>query len=337
MLTTVAAGRTWQYSHNLGRIGNAGDSFQQPVGVAAAKDDVLWVINRGIGNAPAAPYVRLAKWTVKEEFLGEFGRLGEEPGQFVYLSSLALDEDENVYVSDEWLHRITMFDQGGKFLGIWGDRGDGEGQLNGPSGLAFDGDGNLLVVNSLNSRVQKFTKAGRYLGGFGSKGSGRDGLDMPWGITTDAEGKIYVADWNNHRVQKFAPGGAYLATFGHPGPGPGSLKHPSGVAVDGDGDVYVCDWMQNRVVIFAADTSVITYLYGDAHDLSRLGMQSVEVNPDVKKATRRADLEPRQLFYMPVACTFDPSTSRLIVADTQRHRLQVYVKEKGYQDPQFNL
>jgi hypothetical protein len=40
---------------------------------------------------------------------------------------------------------------------------------------------------------------------------------------------------------------------------------------------------------------------------------------------------------MPVACIFDQPTNRLIVCDTHRGRLQIYEKNAGYHDPQFNL
>ena len=66
---------------------------------------------------------------------------------------------------------------------------------------------------------------------------------------------------------------------------------------------------------------------------------SLNANPDMGK--RRAqvyNLEDQQrAFRMPVACVFDQETSRLIVADTQRARLQVYEKDKNYSNPQFNL
>ena len=34
---------------------------------------------------------------------------------------------------------------------------------------------------------------------------------------------------------------------------------------------------------------------------------------------------------------FDQAENRIVVADTQRGRLQIYIKDKNYVDPQFNL
>ena len=344
---TVAAGRAWIYSHNVGRQMQAGTGFSEPIGVVPAKDGILYVANRGSDTFPSQ---RISKVTYDHEFIAEFGREEGEvvggfggaaigKGPFVFLTDIAMDKDENVYASDEWMNRITVYDKDGKQLNVWGEAGDGEGQLNGPTGLAFDLDQNLVILNSLNSRVQKFSKDGKYIGGFGQKGSGQGELDMPWGITIDNAGDIYVADWNNHRVQKFSPDGDLLGTFGHPGKGSGSLRHPSGVAVDGDGDVYVVDWMNERVVIYDSDAKPIAYLRGDAKEMSPWGQMSVEANPDMSRRRRQIpDLEEQQkLFRMPVACAFDQATNRLIVCDTQRNRLQIYEKDNHYVDPQANL
>lgn len=338
---TVAAGRAWKYSHNIGRNGAAGQGFTQPVSIALARDGVMYVANRG---SDVQQSQRITKLTIDQQYIKEFGRAGPAYGdltneQLVFLTSVVVDDEGKVYASDEWKNQITVFDEDGNSLDRWGEAGDGEGQLNGPSGMALDGDGNLLIVNSLNSRVQKFTRDGQYLSGFGSKGDAPGQMDMPWGITVDNNGDIYVADWNNHRIQKFSPAGDLLQTFGRGGSGPGTLRHPTGVCVDGDGDVYVADWMNERIAIYNSDAMPIAYLKGDAVDVSAWGQMSLNANPDMGK--RRAqvyNLEDQQrAFRMPVACVFDQETSRLIVADTQRARLQVYEKDKNYSNPQFNL
>ncbi|MCH8832387.1 MAG: NHL repeat-containing protein [Chloroflexi bacterium] len=348
---TLAPGRCWQYSHYVGRRATAGMGFSQPVGVAAGKDGVLFVANR------ASP--RITKATIDQDFISEFGRGGDEQGQFTWLTAIVLDQDERVYVADEWLNRITIFDADGNLLNTWGEAGDGEGQLNGPSGLAFDADDNIWIVNSLNSRVQKFTKDGNHLGGFGVKGSAEGELDMPWGITIDNDGDVYIADWNNHRVQKFSTGGTHLRTFGSGIPtgvspdggtpymhatvreieaNPNDLNHPTGVAVDGEGDVYVVDWMNERVVIFNAEGNTMATLRGEARGLSKWAEMSINSNPDMGLARRRVkNPEVQNYFRMPVACIFDQPTNRLIVCDTHRGRLQIYEKDTGYHDPQFNL
>ena len=356
-LITLARGRCWQYSHYLGRRGGAGSHFSQPVGVAVGKDDILYVANRA--------YPRITKTTVDQEFIREFGRgTPEQQGapfqsRYMWLAAVALDKDENVYVADESNNAVTVFDSDGEMLKTWGEQGEEEGKLNRPSGMAFDAEDNVWIVNSISSRIQKFTKDGQYLGGFGEKGSGEGELDMPWGITIDNRGDIYVADWNNNRVQKYDAGGSHLLTFGsgrktgvsldggtpyshtyqsHIAVNPRDLNYPTGVAVDGDGDVYVTDWMNERVVIFDDQATTVTTLRGDASGLSKWAELTVVASPDVEKARRRVKTpEMQNYFRMPVACTFDQASNRLLVCDTLHSRIQVYYKDKDYHDPQFNL
>ena len=345
---TVASGRAWLYVKNVGRQGQVGMGFSQPVDVAVLPDGVMYVANRGGEQNPSA---RITKCTIGntegkggEEFLGEFGREGaayqsNSRGLFEWITGIAADADGNVYASDEWKNQICVFDADGNLTNQWGESGDGEGQLNGAAGVTFDAEQNLWVVSSRTSRVQKFSKDGKYLGGFGTKGGGPEDLEMPSGISIDNEGDIYIADWGNHRVQKYTPGGTHLRTFGSRGSRSGELNHPLGVDIDNDGDVYVADWLNERVVIYDADANPLAYLEGDATEVSEWGDLSLNANPDMVKARRRVpDLEQQQrTFRMPMSCTFDRANNRLLVCDTLRSRVQDYEKDDGYMDPQFNL
>ena len=339
MLTTIAAGRVYNFSHAVGRLAATGAGFLYPTALALGQESVVYVVSRGNENAFGA---RVSKVTIgapgDEEVQCEFGKYGQEDGQFLWPASLALDREGKVYVADDWLQRISIFDEDGTFLGKWGTPGVGDGELNRPSGIAFDGQDNLYVVDSWNNRVQKFTKDGMFLDKFGTGGSGKGQFNLPWGITIDSQDNIYVADWENNRVQKFSPDGAFLATFGTFGSGIGELNHPTDVAVDDEGDVYVADWANQRVQIFAPDGDFITSLIGDAQELSKWGRPQVDANPDMIKARRRVkSLEPEWRFRYPTALAFDETKHSIIVADCQNCRLQIYVKDKDYVDPQFNL
>ena len=87
-------------------------------------------------------------------------------------TALALDNEDNIYMSDDYLQRISIFDRDGNYLSKWGTKGSGVGEFDGPSGLAFDSEDNLLVVDHRNNRVQRYTKDGRFLNEFGESGDG---------------------------------------------------------------------------------------------------------------------------------------------------------------------
>jgi DNA-binding beta-propeller fold protein YncE len=317
--------------------------FNRAIALALGEGDTVYVLNRGAEQIKDMPWnrtqvgARVGKFTIgpvpgDEEPVADFGRPGDGPGQFIWPAGLALDSQENVYVTDEWLNRVSIFDQEGTFLGDWGTAGSGDSELYGPSGLAIDPQDVLYIVDGRNHRVQKFTKDGKFLSSWGGLGSAPGQFNAPWGITLDQQGHVYVADHKNHRVQKFTPEGQFLMQFGSYGTGTRQLNRPSAVAVDPEGDIYVCDWANHRVQIFDAEGKIITGLRGDAQELSKWAKMALETNPGAMKRRREVrNFEQEWRFAFPTAVVFDAHYGRLIVCDTQRNRLQIYNKVNDYQ------
>ena len=332
MLTTIAAGRVFDYSHCIGMYSTSGVGFLAPMDFALGSNGTVYVLNRGVDEIT----LRISKCTLEHEFISDIGRYGVADGQFVWPMAIALDSNENLYVSDENLNRITVMDKDGQFLNKWGDSGSDAGQLRGPSGLAVDSDDNLYVVDSMNHRVQKFTGEGQLLGGWGSEGSGPGQFCKPWGICLDGNGSVYVADWKNDRVQKFSADGRFVSEFKGTSDGVGDLNRPTGVAVDSDGDVYVADWGNHQVKIYEPDCKFICSLVGDAETPSPWVQDYIDANPDVAKARRRTNMEVEWRFNRPISVKLDDE-NRLYVAEAGRHRIQVYTKEKEYAEAAINL
>ena len=349
MVTQLVAGRVYDYSHNVGRGAVSGIGFNSAIGLAFGEGDTVYLLNRGWEFVPGVPWnrtgrgARVGVYTIgtvpgDEEFVGEFSKYGHGDGELIWPAAIATDSQSRVYVSDEWLNRINIFDKDGNFVSFWGTAGNGEGQFDGPSGLAFDSQEDLYLVDSRNHRIQKYTKDGKFLLQWGGFGTGDGELDSPWGITVDGDGYVYVADHKNHRVQKFTGDGKFAARFGSHGDGRGQLNRPSDVAVDPDGDIYVCDWANNRVQIFDPQGKFLTSFIGDAKELSKWAKMVVETNPDAIKRRREVkDFEAEWRFALPTAVVFDEKNSRVMVADTQRNRLQIYNKLQNYTEPARNL
>ena len=332
MLTTVAAGRVFDYSYCIGMYGMSGQGFWSPQDFALA-GGTMYVLSRGAEELGQ----RVSRVTLDHQFLGQFGAFGRGEGQFVWPRSIALDDDGNVYASDDFLSRVTVFDPEGAFVACWGEAGDDKDQLNGPCGMAFDAEGNMLVVDSQNHRVQKFTKDGKHLGSFGKQGDGDGKFNLPWGLCLDDAGNVYVADWKNNRVQKFDADGNFVQKFeASPVSGVGDLSGPTGVAVDSEGDVYVTDWGNHRLQVYAPDGRFIATLVGDAQQPSPWTQTYIDANPDIVKARRRVDLEPEWRFRRPVSVRVDEN-DRIFVLEAARHRIQVYDKVKDYEEHPLNL
>ncbi len=353
MITTTAAGRTWHYSHNLGRhtaehneskFGRTG-GYSFPMDVAAAGNDILFVVSRGWGHQMVRAfgydlYLRVSKTTIDEDHIGDFAR-----GGFTWPVGIAVSKtDGRVFVSDEYECTISGFDPDGvmtfpennpdgEYIDRWGTQGSEPGMLNGPTGIAFDANDDLYVVDSLNNRVQAFTRNGEFLRAWGSAGSSEGEFNRPWGITVDREGAVYVADWGNHRVQKFGPDGEYLMTFGSQNGAGSSLNHPAGVAVDSDGDVYVTDWGNRRVQIYEPDGEALAPLYGDMHDLSKAAQYVLARDPDTIKRLNGRETPFKYLskFSRPIGIDVD-ERDHIFITDAFS-RIVVYRKDRDYQEP----
>ena len=336
--------RTYTFQFVAGRSEFQGTGFRNPMDMALAPDDVIYVVNRSYESRSDGTRINVFRLGEDgEEYITEFGSYGDGPGQFIWPISIAVDSDVNVYVADEWLNRINVYSQDGEFLREWGSKGSGDGELNRPSGLAIAKDGTMFVVDSLNHRVQRFTLNGEYLDQFGSFGSGPGQLNTPWGIGLDKDGNVFVADWRNDRIQQFTAQGEWQASFGQPGTGGdtsiaremggfkradapvGQFNRPAGVCVDADGDIYVADWLNNRVQVLTPEGRFISEFTGDA-GLSKWGVDKIRSNPDmIRQRNGVRDFTPEKVIWAPCAVKVD-ANGRVIICDTTRHRFQIYQK-----------
>jgi DNA-binding beta-propeller fold protein YncE len=364
-LTTYVKGRAYDWSHAVGRAAANGTGFNFPQTMCLDGNGGVYVANRGNENnfGMRVNHVKVGG-PGEEELLSEFATYGQAEANTIWPFGVAVGKGDEVFVTDEWKNTVSVYDAKGKFIRKWGTPGSGPGELRLPAGVVCEKNGNVIVVDSGNNRLQVFTPQGKFVAECGKAGSGPGEFNKPWGICLDNDGNIYVADWKNHRVQKLSPSGKHLMSIGKYGalPNPpgafavtylgpyisaipnedrisaSSLNHPTSVAVDPDGDIYVTDWANHRLCIFDKTGQPLTHLVGDAQAMSKWGQQSIDANPDMMKAYRRVQ-NPEQIwrFCFPTAVVFNPKTDQIIVADSQRNRLQVYKKVRDYADFQANL
>lgn len=299
-----------------------------PTDLAVDSDGDLHILCRGEG----VTFVR--HLTMNDEDLGAFnlrGGGGQVGGtftvdaEFVWPSSMVLDDDENIWFSDEGTNRISSITREGKMLGQWGESGCGDGQMDRPASIAFDSEGNLYVADTMNHRVQKLTRDGKFILKWGSLGDGPGEFNMPWGITVDELGDVYVADWKNHRVQKFSASGEFQFEFGGQGCDDGQMSHPSGVSVDSDGDVYVADWANHRVQLFNSEGLFVEKFIGDA-TLSPQARNYMITNLKALRLREMTSVEPQKRLRWPVSVRLD-GKGKMYVGDYGSHRIQIYEKD----------
>ena len=310
-----------------------GRGFHLPVDISVRADGRVYVINRSPMHRLG---IRVGICDLLHGWYGEFGSDGKADGQFTGPAAITHDSNDRIYVADEELNRITVFNADGEFESKWGELGTEPGQINGPSALKVTSDGNLLLVDHLNNRIQKMTLDGQYLSHWGSKGIAEGQFNLPWGIDTDNDENVYVADWRNDRIQRFSEDGKFVDMYGSSGSDDGLFNRPSDVAVDQDGFIYVADWGNQRVQVFDPHWNFHASLRGQA-TVSPWAQEYLEANADELDARSRFDpyievdtddeheisARVEAYFWDPIAVEIDPE-GRLVVADSLRHRLQIY-------------
>jgi len=106
----------------LGTAGQAGggpDHFNQPNDVVVAPDGSIFVADGHSGQNPTIPEDaagRIVKFSPRGEYIMEWGRVGNAPGEFRTPHAMAFDSRGRLYVADRGNHRIQIFDQDGGYI-----------------------------------------------------------------------------------------------------------------------------------------------------------------------------------------------------------------------------
>jgi len=237
---------------------------------------------------------------------------GRDDGLFCFPRGLAFDHHRGLLlVVDTFNHRVQVFscdDDGGfSFVSKLGEKGDQPGQLVHSYGLAIDHDHDrILVVDCGNHRVQVWSLSEQsFLSCVDHLGSGDLEFNNPRGIAIDKHHhRIVIVDTSNHRL-------VFLSSIdlsflfevgGKPGSRPGEFLRPSGIAIDDDRHrIIVVDTFNERVQVLSSIDGSFLFEFGEEGD------------------------EPGQ-FNRPQGVCID-NQGRIIVADTENHRLQSFTHE----------
>ena len=115
------------YRLTIGLSTMEGRGFYYPSDTVIGHDYRLYVVNRSLEGVDRG--IRVTMCDLDSAYYGTFGSYGEGDGQFVWPSGGAVDAQGHIYVTDEYLHRVSAFDTSGAFLAKWGAHGSGASEL----------------------------------------------------------------------------------------------------------------------------------------------------------------------------------------------------------------
>jgi DNA-binding beta-propeller fold protein YncE len=215
-------------------------------------------------------------------------------------TGVAVDDEDNIYVSDAASGMVLVYDSQGRFLRALGEH-DGEGFLDQPDGIAIDANtGNIYVSDSPHHLIYVFDREGQTRSRFavGSKpsGFGRRGTDGTTDIVIK-QNRLILADGNSCMLEFFDLQGHLQQQFEVFDHSCGLEPKKVSLDVDAAGDIYVSDGALNTVHVYDHNGDFL-YAFGS-------------------KGTARGE------FLSPSGVRID-AKGRIYVADSNNHRIQVF-------------
>jgi DNA-binding beta-propeller fold protein YncE len=210
---------------------------------------------------------------------------------------VAVDDQNNIYVTDSSVGKIFVFGADGKFKRAIGSLKGGEGYFKRPTGIAVDSAAQrIYVTDTLRNKIFVLDMQGQVLESFGQSGVGNLEFNFPTELRINGE-QLVVVDAMNFRVQTLTRSGKFVSVIGEAGDTGGSMFRPKGVAVDSEGHLYIVDGLLSAVQVFNHEGQML-YSFGTKG--SALGQ-----------------------FELPAGLFID-KTDRVFVVDSYNRRVQVF-------------
>ena len=131
----------------------------------------------GVSISPINGFIYVAdSWNNRIQIFDENGvfiKSVDKVGQieFHYPYSVHIDKKGRIYITDQSMVRIKVFDSQFNLIRVIGQYGRDEGCYTGLCDVSTDKDNNIYVCDSGNHRILKFSESGDFLSQWGQNGS----------------------------------------------------------------------------------------------------------------------------------------------------------------------
>jgi DNA-binding beta-propeller fold protein YncE len=172
---------------------------------------------------------------------------------------VAVDAQDNIYVTDSESGKIFVFEPSGKFRRTIGSLKGGEGFFKRPTGIAIDSAAQrIYITDTLRDKVFVLDMNGSVLQTIGKRGNAEAEFNLPTELLV-REQNLFVVDAMNFRVQFLDRSGAFQTAVGRLGDSSGSMFRPKGIGLDSEGHLYVVDGMWGVVQVFDQQGRLLYY------------------------------------------------------------------------------
>ncbi|HLI64439.1 MAG TPA: 6-bladed beta-propeller [Terriglobales bacterium] len=210
---------------------------------------------------------------------------------------VAVDDKDNIYVTDSESGMIFVFNAEGKYQRAIGSLKGGEGYFKRPTGIAIDSaQQQIYVTDTLRNKIYVLDMKGDVLRTIGQGGDKPGEFNYPTELRL-AGNDLLVVDAMNFRVQVLDRSGQFQYAIGQLGDGYDEMFRPKGIGIDSEGHLYVVEGSLGMVQVFNREGQLL-YYFG-------------------QNGTGFGD------FRLPTGLFIDHS-DRVFVVDSYNHRVQVF-------------
>jgi DNA-binding beta-propeller fold protein YncE len=172
---------------------------------------------------------------------------------------VAVDAQDNIYLTDSSSGKIFVFNSNGKFQHALGSLKGGEGYFKRPTGIAVDSAADrIYVTDTLRNKVFMLDLRGNVLQTIGKNGTENGEFNFPTELLLAGE-NLAVVDAMNFRVQVLNRSGLYQYGIGKLGDTIGTMFRPKGLGFDSENHLYVLDGSQSIVQVFNREGQLLYY------------------------------------------------------------------------------
>jgi DNA-binding beta-propeller fold protein YncE len=236
----------------------------RPYGVVADSRGRLIITDPGIPGVHVFDFPRQ-----KYKFIEREGKEAFRAPQCV-----AVDDQDNFYVTDSEAGKIFVFDAESKFRRVIGSLKGGEGYFKRPTGIAVDSAaGRLYVSDTLRHKIFVLDLEGNIIQSIGQNGAADGEFNFPTELRLAGD-ELIVVDAMNFRVQVLDRTGVFRYAIGNPGDSNGAMFRPKGIGLDSERNLYVADGLWGVVQVFNHEGQLLYYFGQNGDSLGDFNLPS---------------------------------------------------------------
>ena len=224
---------------------SAKDIFHAPIDVAVSSDGKIFVL----GSLTGGKCIQVFDYN--GDYLYPFTIAGNPDDSAIDVVSLAIDEQDVIYILDNHQQKVLICDLSGRLLSdiqLFREMDPKEREEQALGNLYLSDD-HIYVPAPMVGSVYCYSKDGSFIKMIGQKGGAYGELSFPVAISKDSKGNYLVLDKHRYTIVGYDNQGIPIGEFGGKGVRPGWFYHPNSMVIDTSNRIWITQVFLNRIQV----------------------------------------------------------------------------------------